>query len=133
MIARPVLPESGAQRLPAQTNQKSSALDVESFDLSPAAREDGAALGALAAVVLQLGELESHLAFARADDEVLLGRHDGDRGEIFLAALDLLRREAEDLVALAARQFGQILHREYEQLAVRAHGAQQRLLGRRYR
>src|SRR5215475_3776484 len=83
----------------------------------PAAPEDGAALRALAAPVLELAPLEQLLLSAGPEHETRLRRDHRDRGHELGARLGLLRGNVVELVALAARHLGHLPYREDEELA----------------
>ena len=76
---------SAASYPPLPSRYPLSAIRLQPIHLPPAARQHRATLPPLAAVIAELAEAQAHVAFAAEHAQRLAGRHDGHRGQRFLA------------------------------------------------
>src|SRR5690606_37494102 len=82
-----------------------------------AARQHVAAGGAFAGVGVEVGGLEDQLALAAVQDELATFGDAGDGDDALVSGLELGRWHLDQLVALAAIEFGQFGDREHQQVA----------------
>jgi hypothetical protein len=94
----------------------------EPVDLPPAPRQQATTPAAVAGVLLEIRRAQGHDALARRQPERLARLQHGHRHETILAGTVLRRHDAEELVALAARELGQLGGREHQQPALGVDG-----------